>query len=81
MQYLITSLLIAFDTGVNNLESSVVVHELEFAISLALYGFYVVSPAGKGLTSWLSCVICSIVFCYFPMRCPGSGAVLDCIDS
>ena len=31
------------------------------------------SPAGKGLTS--------CVFCYFSIRCPGSGVVLDCIDS
>ena len=24
------------------------------------------SPAGKGLTSWLSCVLCCLVFCHFP---------------
>ena len=35
------------------------------------------SHAGKGLTSWLSCVLCSIVFCDFPAWCPGSGVVLD----
>ena len=34
------------------------------------------SPAGKGLISWLSFVIC-----HFPMWYPGSSAVLDCIDS
>ena len=39
------------------------------------------SPAGKGLTSWLSCGWCFIVFCYFPMRCYGSGMEFDCIDS
>ena len=33
------------------------------------------SPAEKGLVSWLSCV------CHFPMWCPGSGVVLDCIYS
>ena len=38
-------------------------------------------PAVKGLTSWLSCVWCFTVFCHFPMWCPGSGVVLDCIDS
>ena len=30
------------------------------------------SPAGKGLASWLSCVL--------SMWCPRSGVVLDCID-
>ena len=38
------------------------------------------SPAGKGLTSWLSFVVyavsMSLSHCY-----PGSGVVLDCIDS
>ena len=44
--------------------------------SLALW-----SPVEKGLTSWLSCMWCFLVFCHFPMWCPGSGVVLDCIDS
>ena len=34
------------------------------------------SPAGKGLTSWLSFVTLSLSHWY-----PGSGVVLDCIDS
>ena len=38
------------------------------------------SPAGKGLTSWLSFMVStvslSLSHCY-----PGSGVVLDCIDS
>ena len=38
------------------------------------------SPAEKGLTSWLSFVVStvslSLSHCY-----PGSGVVLDCIDS
>ena len=29
------------------------------------------SPAGKGLTSLLSCVLCFLVFCLFPIKCPG----------
>ena len=33
------------------------------------------SPAGKGLTSWLSFVVSSSHWY------PGSGVVLDCIDS
>ena len=38
-------------------------------------------PSGKGLTSWLSCMWCFLVFCHFPIWCPGSGVVFDCIDS
>ena len=38
------------------------------------------SPAGKGLTSWLLFIM-FIVFCYFLVWYPGSGVVLDCIDS
>ena len=39
------------------------------------------STAEKGQTSWPSCVWCFVMFCHFPMWCPGSGVVLDCIDS
>ena len=39
------------------------------------------SPAGNELISWLLCMWCFHVFCYFPMQCSGSGVVLDCIDS
>ena len=40
------------------------------------------SPAGKGLNSWLSFVVLNwLVVCYFPVWYPGSGVVLDCIDS
>ena len=37
-------------------------------------------PAGKGLTSWLSFVVsnCEFVLSHWY---PGSGVVLDCIDS
>ena len=35
----------------------------------------------KRLTSWFSCVLCFLCFCHFPKWCPGSGVVLDCIDS
>ena len=38
------------------------------------------SPAGKGLTSWLSFVVSKCKFIPFPLG-PGSGVVLDCIDS
>ena len=37
-------------------------------------------PAGKGLTSWLPCVYCFIVFCHFLLWCPGSVVVLGCIN-
>ena len=38
------------------------------------------SPAGKGLNSWLWFVMshCDVVTSHW---CPGSGVVLDCIDS
>ena len=38
------------------------------------------SPAGKGLTSWLSFVV-SIVSLSLSHWYPRSGVVLDCIDS
>ena len=38
------------------------------------------SPAGKGLTSWLSFVVSNCEFVTFHWY-PGSGVVLDCIDS
>ena len=38
-------------------------------------------PAGKGLTSWFSFVVLKLCGCYFPIWYPGSGVVLDCIDS
>ena len=38
------------------------------------------SPAGKGLTSWLSFVV-SAVSLSLSHLFPGSGVVLDCIDS
>ena len=39
------------------------------------------SPAGK---DWpLGSLVCEVLLCFFqiPMWCPGSGVVLDCIDS
>ena len=38
------------------------------------------SPAGKGLTSWLSFVVSTVSFSLSHWY-PGSGVVLDCIDS
>ena len=38
------------------------------------------SPAGKGLTSWLSFVV-STMSLSLSHWYPGSGVVLDCIDS
>ena len=39
------------------------------------------SLAGKGLA--FGSLVCDVFLCYchFPMWCPGSGVVLDCIDS
>ena len=40
------------------------------------------SPAGKGLTSWLSFVMLNCVFVILPCGILGqAGVVLDCIDS
>ena len=39
------------------------------------------SPDWKGLTSLLSCMWCFLMFLSLPMWCPGSGVVLDSIDS
>ena len=55
---------------------------LVFAMSLcaSVYMCFVVSLAGKGLTSWLSFVV-STVSLSLSHWYPGSGVVLDCIDS
>ena len=39
------------------------------------------SPAGKGLTSWLLFVVSNCEFLSLSHWYPGSGVVLDCIDS
>ena len=39
------------------------------------------SHGGKGLTSRLLFVMFILCFCHFRLRYPGSGVVLDCIDS
>ena len=39
------------------------------------------SPAGKGLTSWLSCCDVILSFYHFQKGCPGSSVVLDSIGS
>ena len=39
------------------------------------------SPAGEGLTFWLLLVVFFLYFCYFPVWCPGSGVVHDCVVS
>ena len=41
---------------------------------------YLDLPAGKGLTSWLSFVVSSVSLSLSHWY-PGSGVVLDCIDS
>ena len=53
---------------------------LVFAICLCVRLFICAlwSPAGKGLTSWLSFVVSAVSLSH---RYPGSGVVLDCIDS
>ena len=55
---------------------------LVFVMSLyaSVYMCFLWSPAGKGLTSWLSFVV-STVSLSLSHWYPGSGVVLDCIDS
>ena len=54
---------------------------LVFAMSLCMSVYMCFgSPAGKGLTSWLSFVV-STVSLSLSYWFPGSGVVLDCIDS
>ena len=51
-----------------------------FCFHARLFVYALRLPAGKGLTSWLSCVMsnCDVVtFLWYP----GSGVVLNCIDS
>ena len=38
-------------------------------------------PAGKGLTLALLYLMFSCFFCHFPILCPQTGVVHDCIDS
>ena len=54
---------------------------LVFAMLSRLFTAALRSPAGEGLTFWLSFVIMNCVFFHFPWWYPGSGVVLDCIDS
>ena len=53
-------------------------------VFVMLSGLFIVafwSPAGEGLAYLLLFVMFNCVFCHFPMWYPGSGVVLDCIDS
>ena len=54
---------------------------LVFVMLLCLFIAALWSPAGKGLTSWLLFVMFNCVFYHFPLWYPGSGVVLDCINS
>ena len=67
---------------VNNLGSSVVILEqaINFALFVHLFICALWSPAGKGLTSWLSFVVFYCAFVTFPLV-SWVGVVLDCTDS
>ena len=54
---------------------------LVFVMLLRLFIAALWSHAGKRLTSWLLFVMSNCAFCHFPMWYPGSGVILDCIDS
>ena len=51
-----------------------------FCLVFAMFICALWSPAGKGLTSWLSFVVSSVSLSLSHWY-PGSGVVLDCIDS
>ena len=53
---------------------------LVFVVLLRLFIAALLSPAGKGLTSWFSFVMFNCV-CHFLLWYPWSGLLLDCIDS
>ena len=50
-----------------------------FSLVFAMFICALWSPAGKGLTSWLSFVVFSVSLSLSHWY-PGSGVVLDCID-
>ena len=52
-----------------------------FAMPSYLFNAAMWSPAQKGLNFWLSCECFFVCFCHFPVWCPGSGVVRDCINS
>ena len=49
-------------------------------LCVCLFICALLSPAGKGLTSWLSFVVFTVSLSLSHWH-PGSGVVLDCIDS
>ena len=52
-----------------------------FAFVRGLFICALWSPAGKGLTSWLSFAVSNCEFFLLSHWYPRSGVVLDCIDS
>ena len=50
------------------------------SLEMGLFICALLSPAGKGMTSWLSFVVYICEFVTFHWY-PGSGVVLDCFDS
>ena len=58
-----------------------IMFRVNFVMLHCLFNGALWSPAGKALTSWLSCMWSFVVFCHFPLWCPVSDVVLDCVDS
>ena len=48
-----------------------------YALFCVLSSFAIILTRKRELVTFLYCIL----LCYFVMRCPGSGVVLDCIDS
>ena len=75
---MIRFLLNTVSKGQISLNSRIIFGSLLYFGSLFICALW--SPAGKGLTSWLSFVV-STVSLSLSHWYPGSGVVLDCIDS
>ena len=68
-------------TSIQRVKSFMFLFCLVFAMFCArLFICALWSPAGKGLTSWLSFMVSSVSLSLSHWY-PGSGVVLDCIDS
>ena len=56
-----------------------------YVLCLSCFLVFLLQPCGHLLgKGWpLGLLVCEVLlcFCYFPKWCPGSGVVLDCIDS
>ena len=73
-------LLLAYKGGVSFVDLFCKLCFVSFMLScLSIAAFW--PPAGKRAGLLALFMSCLLVFSHFPMCCPGSGLVLDCINS